>query len=119
MPEFTSPANTILIGLTNDVNLYTLAFYFQDADDTSASALRYGGHYSMLYVDGHAKSIKMSRYSFPADGDAFDIMPMSVNDIKSYCYDVEAIQERNAGYGNGYPCSTVAQMLNDNRVIFN
>jgi len=118
MTEFSSPANTILIGLTNDTNMYTLTFYFQDQDGRAESALRYGGTYPMSYVDGHAKTIQMGRYSFPADGDAFDIMPKALNDIKSYCYDVDAIQERNAGYGNGYPCGTVAQMIVDNRVVY-
>jgi len=73
----------------------------------------------MSYVDGHVKSVKMGRFSFPPDGDPFAIMPMSVNDIRSYCYDVDGMQERTAGYGYGFTCGTVAQMLVDGRVVYN
>jgi len=119
MTEFANPASMILIGLTNDTNMYTLSFYFQDQDGRGASALKYGGQYPMSYVDGHVKSVKMGRFSFPPDGDPFAIMPMSVNDIRSYCYDVDGMQERTAGYGYGFTCGTVAQMLVDGRVVYN
>ncbi|MBS1707215.1 MAG: prepilin-type N-terminal cleavage/methylation domain-containing protein [Armatimonadetes bacterium] len=116
--EFANPSSMILLGLTNDTNMYTLSFYFQDGDGYGVSALRYGGQYPMAYTDGHAKSIKMSRYSFQADGDAFDIMPMNVNDIKSYCNDVDSIQERQGGYGNGIPCGKVAENIVADRVVY-
>ena len=114
--EFAHPADTIMIGATNDTNMYTLAFYFQDGDGKGESALRHGGQYPFTFVDGHAKTIKMARYSFLADGDSFDIMPENGNDIKKYCYDVNQVQERNGGYGNGVPCGQVADMIARDRV---
>ncbi|AIE86238.1 prepilin-type N-terminal cleavage/methylation domain-containing protein [Fimbriimonas ginsengisoli] len=114
--DFAHPADTIMAGATNDTNMYTLSFYFQTGDGTGVSALRHGGQYPMAFVDGHAKTIKMSRYSFLADGDDFDIMPENGNDIKKYCYNVDAIQERNGGYGKGVPCGQVADMITRDRV---
>lgn len=114
--DFAQPADTIMAGATNDTNMYTLSFYFQTGDGKGESALRHGGQYPFSFVDGHAKTIKMSRYSFAADGDAFDIMPENGNDIKKYCYDVNAIQERDGGYGKGVPCGQVADMIARDRV---
>jgi len=116
MTEFAHPADTIMSGATNDTNMYTLTFYFQTGDGTGEGALRHGGQYPFSFVDGHAKTIKMARYSFLADGDDFDIMPQNGKDIKKYCYDVDAVQERTAGYGYPNPCGVVADMINQDRV---
>ncbi len=116
MGDFASPADTIMIGATNDTNMYTLSFYFQTGDGNTASALRHGGQYPFTFIDGHAKVMKMDRYSFQADGDAFDIMPANGNDIKKYCYDVDQVQERNGGYGVGQKCGVVADMITRDRV---
>lgn len=116
MADFVHPAETIMIGDTNDSNMYTLAFYFQTADGTNPGALRHGTNYQFCYVDGHAKSIKMGAYSFLADGDDFDLMPENGNLIAHYCYNVNAVQERTGGYGYPNPCGVVAQMLAANRV---
>ena len=114
--DFAHPADTIMAGATNDTNMYTLTFYFQTGDGDTESALRHGGQYPMTFVDGHAKTIKMGRYSFLADGDSFDIMPLSGVDIKKYCYNVDQVQERPAGYGMGVPCGQVADMIVNDRV---
>lgn len=116
MTEFAHPADTIMIGATNDTNMYTLAFYFQNGDGTTEAALRHSGQYPMTFVDGHARTIRMGRYSFQADGDAFDIMPLNGNDIKKYCYNVDAVQERTGGYGYPNNCGTVADMITRDRV---
>lgn len=114
--DFVHPAETIMIGDTNDSNMYTLAFYFQTADGTSPGAIRHGTNYQFAFVDGHAKSMKMAAYSFYADGDPFDIMPENGDNIKYYCYNRDAVQERQGGYGYPNPCGVVAQMLAQNRV---
>ncbi|RYG22791.1 prepilin-type N-terminal cleavage/methylation domain-containing protein [bacterium] len=114
--DFAHPAATVLVGLTNDTNMYTLSFYFQDQDGTTRSAMRYGGSYPMGFVDGHAKPLKMDVYSFQADGDPFDIMPANVNDIKLYCRDVDAPGERQGGYGHPNNCGVVAEMIAKDRV---
>jgi prepilin-type N-terminal cleavage/methylation domain-containing protein len=106
-----SAAQTILIGLTNDTNMYTLSYYFQTGDGTTPSVVRYGGQYPMGYVDGHAKSVKMAAYSFLHDGDSFDIMPMNENDIKSYCRDVDAAPELSDGFSGAAPCGQIADQL--------
>jgi prepilin-type N-terminal cleavage/methylation domain-containing protein len=113
-----SAAQTILIGLTNDTNMYTLSFYFQTGDGTTKSAIRYGGQYPMSFVDGHAKSVKMAAYSFLADGDDFDIMPMNVNDVKMYCRDVDQGSEDTAspGYNGTDSCGKTAEKIVANRV---
>ncbi|HWD41682.1 MAG TPA: prepilin-type N-terminal cleavage/methylation domain-containing protein [Fimbriimonas sp.] len=111
-----APASTILVGLTNDTNMYTLSFYFQTGDGTTPAAVRYGGQYPMGYVDGHAKTIKMAAYSFLHDGDSFDIMPMNVNDIKSYCRDVDAAPELSDGFSGSAPCGQIADQLVQYRV---
>jgi prepilin-type N-terminal cleavage/methylation domain-containing protein/prepilin-type processing-associated H-X9-DG protein len=116
LADFAHPAQTILAGDTNDTNMYTLAFYFQTGDGTTPGAVRHSGQYAMTYVDGHAKSIKMGAYSILADGDSFDIMPDNPDLIKHYCYNVDAVQERPAGYGNGQPCGKVAEMIATDRV---
>lgn len=36
MADFAHPAETIMIGDTNDANMYTLAFYYQTADGNDA-----------------------------------------------------------------------------------
>ena len=109
--EFAHPASTIMIGDTNDTNMYTLSFYFQDGDGTTRSAIRHSGQYAFTFVDGHTKSRKMQAYSVAAAGDAFDIMPENGDNIKLYCYDVDAVQERNGGYGNKLPCGQVAMNI--------
>ncbi len=116
LADFAHPASTILMGDTNDSNMYTLTFYFQTMDGTSPGAIRHSGQYNFAFVDGHAKNLKMAAYSFAADGDAFDIMPENGTNIALYCYNVDAVQERNGGYGNGQPCGTVAQMITNARV---
>jgi len=116
MTEFANVADTILSGDTNDTNMYTLAFYFQTGDGQTKGAIRHNGMYNFGYVDGHVKNIKMAAYSFQADGDAFDIMPIDGSKIKQYCYNPDAIQERNGGYGNGLPCGTVANNIVRDRV---
>ncbi len=114
--EVVQPASTVIIGLTNDTNMYTLSYYFQTGDGTSPSNVRYGGQYPMGYVDGHAKSIKMAAYSFFHDGDSFDIMPMNVNDIKSYCRDVDAAPELTDGFSGSAICGDIANQLAQYRV---
>lgn len=116
MGQFTNPADTIVSGETNDTNMYTLSFYFQYGDGTTKSAIRHSGMYPMIYVDGHAKPIKMAAYAFPADGDEFDIMPMDVKNIKSYCYDLNAVSVRTDGYSAGATCGQVAENLVRDRV---
>jgi prepilin-type N-terminal cleavage/methylation domain-containing protein len=111
-----APSQTILIGLTNDTNMYTLSFYYQTGDGTTPAAVRYGGQYPMGYVDGHAKTVKMAAYSFQHDGDDFDIMPMNGNDIKSYCRDVDAIPELTDGFSGAAPCGQIADQLVQYRV---
>ena len=111
-----SPAQTIMVGLTNDTNMYTLSFYFQTGDGTTPSVVRYGGQYPMGYVDGHAKTVKMAAYSFEHDGDSFDIMPMNGNDIKSYCRDVDAAPELSDGFSGAVPCGQIADLLVQYRV---
>jgi len=114
--EVASPSSTILIGLTNDTNMYTLSFYFQTGDGETPSAVRYGGQYPMGYVDGHAKAIKMAAYSFFHDGDSFDIMPMDGNNIKSYCRDVDMVPELTDGFSGAAPCGQIADQLVQYRV---
>ncbi|CAN5552097.1 hypothetical protein BH11ARM1_BH11ARM1_13480 [soil metagenome] len=114
--DFADSAGTILAGASNDTNMYTLTFYFQTGDGTTPAALRHGGQYPFVFVDGHAKTMKMDAYSFFADGDSFDIMPANGNDIKKYCYNVDAASERNGGYGNGVACGQVALNIARDRV---
>ncbi|MCC6728432.1 MAG: DUF1559 domain-containing protein [Chthonomonadales bacterium] len=116
LADFAHPAATILMGDTNDTNMYTLAFYFQTGDGTTPAAIRHGGQYQFCLVDGHAKNVRMAAYSFLADGDSFDLMPENGDNIKLYCYNVDAVQERQGGYGFPNPCGVVAQMLAANRV---
>ncbi|CAN5419307.1 hypothetical protein BH11ARM2_BH11ARM2_36960 [soil metagenome] len=116
MSDFAHGASTILVGLTNDTNMYTLSPYFQTGDGTNRAAMRYGGSYPMGFVDGHSKSIKMEIYSFLADGDDFDMMPANGNDIKLYCRDVDQGGERQGGYGFPNPCGVVADMIAHDRV---
>jgi len=116
MASMAHPAATIMLGDTNDTNMYTLSFYFQTGEGSTAAAVRHGGQYSFTFVDGHTKSMKMAAYSFHADGDNFDIMPENGANIALYCNNVDAVQERNGGYGNGQPCGTVAQMITRDRV---
>lgn len=117
MGEFSAPADTIVSGETNDTNMYTLSFYFQTGDGTTKGAIRHSGMYPMVYVDGHTKPVKMAAYSFMADGDTFDIMPMDVKNIKSYCYDVNAVSVRPSGYGANLPCGQVAENIARDRVV--
>ncbi|MDR3690132.1 MAG: prepilin-type N-terminal cleavage/methylation domain-containing protein [Fimbriimonas sp.] len=114
--EVAAPAQTILVGLTNDTNMYTLSFYYQTGDGTTPAAVRYGGQYPMGYVDGHAKTIKMAAYSFYHDGDSFDIMPMNGNDVKSYCRDINAAPELSDGFSGAVPCGQIADLLVQYRV---
>ena len=114
--EVVGAASTIQVGLTNDTNMYTLSFYFQTGDGTTPSVVRYGGQYPMGYVDGHAKVVKMAAYSFFHDGDAFDIMPMDINNIKSYCRDVDAAPELGDGFSGTVPCGEIAKQLVQYRV---
>lgn len=116
LSDFVSPAETILQGDTNDSQMYTLSFYFQTNDGQTSAAVRHGGNYQFSFVDGHAKSIKMAAYSFQADGDSFDIMPQSGQNIRLYCYNPDAVQERNGGYGNGLTCGQVADNIARDRV---
>ncbi|HZO89079.1 MAG TPA: prepilin-type N-terminal cleavage/methylation domain-containing protein [Chthonomonadaceae bacterium] len=116
LAEFAHPAETIMIGDTNDTNMYTLTFYFQDGDGRTPGAIRHGNNYQFAFVDGHVKSMKMAAYSFLVDGDSFDVMPENGNNIKLYCYNVDAVQERNGGYGNGLPCGQVAENIARDRV---
>jgi len=116
LASFSQPSQCIVAGDTNDTNMYTLAFYFQTGDGSTPSAVRHSGQYSFAYIDGHAKSIKMAAYSFLADGDDFDIMPENPDLIKHYCYDVDSVQERPAGYGNGKTCGQVATDIAKDRV---
>ncbi len=105
-----------MIGDTNDTNMYTLTFYFQYGDGRTPGAIRHGNNYQFAFVDGHVKSMKMAAYSFLVDGDSFDVMPENGNNIKLYCYNVDAVQERNGGYGNGLPCGQVAENIARDRV---
>lgn len=114
LAEFTAPAETILQGDTNDSLMYTLSFYFQTEDGQTSGAIRHGGRYQFSFVDGHAKSLKMASYSFLADGDSFDIMPQNGNDIKLYCFDVNAIVP--TGHGTGLTCSQLADLIAQERV---
>jgi len=116
--EVTGAAQTILIGLTNDTNMYTLSPYFQTGDGTTKSAIRYGGQYPMGFVDGHAKTVKVAAYSFHADGDNFDIMPMNVNDLKFHCRDLDLRSEDTGspGYNGTDSCGTVAEHIVRDRV---
>jgi prepilin-type N-terminal cleavage/methylation domain-containing protein/prepilin-type processing-associated H-X9-DG protein len=116
LSQFVSPASCVLMGDTNDSNMYTLAFYYQDHDGKNSKALRHGGRYSFCYVDGHVKSVQMGEYSFETDGDPFDIMPVKEQDIANYCYDVNAISKRTDGYMAGATCGAVAQGLYTQRV---
>ncbi len=119
LSDFAAPASCILQGDTNDSQMYTLSPYFQTNDGTTPSAARHGGRYQFSFVDGHAKSIKMKAYSFEADGDAFDLMPESGVDLRMYCSNVDAVQERSGGYGNGLTCGTVADNIARDRVPLN
>ncbi len=114
--DVASASNTILVGDTNDTEMYTLSFYFQTGEGETKGAIRHGGNYQFLYVDGHSKNLKMGAYSFLVDGDSFDIMPQSVEGIKAFCYDVDKVQERNGGYGKGLPCGQVAENIVKDRV---
>jgi prepilin-type N-terminal cleavage/methylation domain-containing protein/prepilin-type processing-associated H-X9-DG protein len=111
LAAFAHPSATILMGDTNDTPMYTLSFYFQDGDGTTRSAIRHSGNYQFSFVDGHAKSMKMNAYSFAADGDAFDIMPENGNNIRLYCYDVDATTTRTGGYSASRPCGVVADSI--------
>ena len=114
--EVQAAANTIMVGLTNDTNMYTLSFYFQTGDGQTPSAVRYGGQYPMAFVDGHAKTMKMAAYSFFHDGDSFDIMPTDVRNIKMYCRDVDAAPELTDGFSGSVPCGQIAEQLVQYRV---
>ena len=70
----------------------------------------------MGYVDGHAKSVKMAAYSFLHDGDSFDIMPTSLDAIKSYCRDVDMVPELTDGFSGSATCSQIADQLVQYRV---
>jgi len=116
MGEFVNPADTIVSGETNDTNMYTLSFYYQDGDGATKSAIRHSGMYPMVYIDGHAKPIKMAAYSFNIDGDPFIIMPMDVKNVKQYCYDVNVPSTRKSGYSGGATCGQVAENMVRDRV---
>ena len=116
LAQFAHPANTILMGDTNDTPMYTLSFYFQTGDGTTKAAVRHNGQYSFCFVDGHAKSLKMAAYSFLADGDTFDIMPENGDNIQLYCYDINATTTRVGGYSASRPCGVVAASIAAQRV---
>jgi len=115
--EFSSPAELILAGDTNDTNMYTLTFYFQTGDGETPSAIRHGGQYQFSYADGHAKNMRMAAYSFYADGDAFDIMPQNGKLIRQYCYNPDAVSTRTGSYyGAGLTCGQTADNIARDRV---
>lgn len=127
LAEFASPSQTILQGDTLDTPMYTLSFYFQTEEcgllgQCSNSSLRHGRMFQFSMVDGHAKGIRMGNYSFLIDGDNYDVMPDNANLIKYYCYDVDAVQERQAGFpsqvtgGVFPPCGQVADLIAKYRV---
>lgn len=116
LSQFVSPSETILEGDTNDRNMYTLTFFFQDTDGATSAAIRHNGQYQFSFMDGHVSHLKMAAYSFHADGDNFDIMPENADQIKFYCSDVNAISARKGGYGSGLPCGVVAENLARDRV---
>ena len=105
-----------MLGDTNDTPMYTLSFYFQTGDGTTSSAVRHSGQYQFCFVDGHAKNMRMAAYSFLADGDSFDIMPENGDNIKLYCYDVNATTTRTGGFRASRPCGVVAADIAAKRV---
>jgi len=115
--EFSSPAELILAGDTNDTNMYTLTFYWQTGDGTTPSAIRHSGQYQFGYADGHAKNMRMAAYSFYADGDPFTIMPQNGKLIRQYCYNPDAMSTRTGSYyGAGLTCGQTADNLARDRV---
>ena len=116
LAAFAHPASTIMLGDTNDTPMYTLSFYFQTGDGTTSSAVRHSGQYQFCFVDGHAKNMRMAAYSFLADGDSFDIMPENGDNIKLYCYDVNATTTRTGGFSASRPCGVVAADIAAKRV---
>jgi prepilin-type N-terminal cleavage/methylation domain-containing protein/prepilin-type processing-associated H-X9-DG protein len=120
LAEFAHPAQTIIQGDTLDSLMYTLSFYFQTeecgvAQQCSNASIRHSRNFQFAFSDGHVKSMRMANYSFAADGDSYDVMPENGDNIKLYCRDVDSIQERNGGYGNGLPCGTVAANIQRDR----
>lgn len=103
LADFPATADTILVGDSNDYFWYTLAPYWQDIDGTTKRAVRHGEFYNYVFVDGHAKSMKVA--AFRTSG-VFTIMPEKVEDVYKFCYD------RNAKENNGAGPNTCEQRVN-------
>lgn len=99
--EVVYPADTILLGNTNDERIYTLNPYWQDIDAyekcgstfksspagraCGATTVRHNGLYVYSFVDGHAKHIPVSAYYVLTPRHLFTIMPQRKEDMVKFC----------------------------------
>jgi prepilin-type N-terminal cleavage/methylation domain-containing protein/prepilin-type processing-associated H-X9-DG protein len=109
LAEFAHPADTILLGDTNDQTTYSLNFEWQNADGDTPGAVRHARLYQFAFVDGHARSIRMGAYRTPQA--PFNLMPDNGREIRLYCADVNAPAERSDSFDYPSPCGAIADRI--------
>jgi prepilin-type N-terminal cleavage/methylation domain-containing protein len=132
LSQIVSPANTTAMQDTGDDPQYTNSPYdmcqtggatmLATQQACKAEEYRHNGNWSFGFVDGHAKGIHVGMYSNPVDGNWFEIMPMSQQDMLGDCYDQNATLEIPAGQFAGYEdvlnCAGVVNLVMQQRVPF-
>lgn len=108
---FAHPARTIMMGDTNDSAMYTLNGQYQTHDGSELSAIRHGGMYNFLYVDGHVKGLRMAAYNISSYTGNFAIMPEKLSDHEQFCYDVDVPTQRTTPVYVGVPCKDIPQYM--------
>ena len=102
--EYVYPAQMESLQDTGDNPQYTNSPYDMcQSDDGSGSAAntgrceaeeyRHNGNFNFGFVDGHSHSIKVGVYNSPLDGNDFEIMPRTAQDMYNQCYDPSAAVE--------------------------
>lgn len=131
--EVVAPADTVLLGTTNDERIYTLQPYWQDIDAAytcggnfrstaegracGARTVRHGGQYPTSYVDGHAKVVPVAAYTVRPTRHLFTIMPQRVEDLVRLCRDPDVLpQGGGSAIDTNRTCREAAEFTVLNRV---
>ncbi|MFW5697679.1 MAG: prepilin-type N-terminal cleavage/methylation domain-containing protein [Fimbriimonadaceae bacterium] len=133
--QIANPANTVLLGNTNDERIYTLIPYWQGFEAAAvcggngfrytpegracgAGTIRHNGRYAYSFVDGHAEHMQVDAYIVVPTRDAFTIMPNAVDDLVRFCYDEEAVATGgSSSIDQGRTCRESAEFVVENRIL--
>jgi hypothetical protein len=134
MSQFANPAQLTATQDTGDDPQYTNSPYDMCQASSNGNAAQYqaackaeefrhNGAWCFGFVDGHAKGVHVGMFANPADGNNFEIMPLSQQDMLGDCYDPSATLEIPAGHFGGYEdvnnCTNLVQEIMQQRVAIN